>query len=266
MKKYPGLRFLIIIAIILIIGFLISPTGILKPVKNFFFQIIKPFSTVGNVIIDSGSKIVNNLVYLRSISQENEKLIKENLELQSELSVLKEAQHENEILKNELGFFNSKGDLKLIPANIVGRSVSGYLSTVVIDRGSKDNVKVGQALVSQGFLVGTAKEVFDNTSQVTLITDYNSLVPVVLQESRGTGLLRGGLGGLTIEDIPLNIDIKPGEQVVTSGLGGEIPPGVLAGKVGEVISKKGEIFQKVTLESPIQIFYLEFVFVVLSND
>lgn len=262
MKKY---RFLIIVTIILVIGFLISPTGILKPVQNFLFQIIKPFSIVGNLTVNSGSKFVNNLIHLRSMSRENEKLIKENLDLQSELSILKEVQHENEILKNEFGFFNSKGDLKLIPANIVGRSVSGYLRTIIIDRGAKDNVKAGQALVSQGFLVGTVKEVFENTSQVTLITDYNSLVPVVLQESRGTGLLRGGLEGLIIEDIPLNINIIPGEQVTTSGLGGDIPSGILAGKVGEVISKKGEIFQKVTLESPIQIFYLEFVFVV-GND
>lgn len=262
MKKY---RFLMIVTIILIIGFLISPTGILKPVQNFLFQIIKPFSIVGNLTVDNGSKFVKNIIYLRSISRENEKLIKENLELQSELSILKEVQHENEILKNELGFFSSKGDLKLIPANIIGRSISGYLRNIIIDRGAKDNVRVGQALVSQGFLVGTVKEVFESTSQVTLITDYNSLVPVVLQESRGTGLLRGGLGGLTIEDIPLNINIIPGEQVTTSGLGGDIPSGILVGKVGEVISKKGEIFQKVTLESPIQIFYLEFIFVV-DND
>jgi len=95
-----------------------------------------------------------------------------------------------------------------------------------------------------------------------LITDYNSLVPVILQDSRATGLLRGGLGGLVIEDIPLNIPIKAGEEVVTSGLGGTMPSGILVGKTNKIVSKEGDIFQKITLETPINIYYLEFVFVV----
>jgi rod shape-determining protein MreC len=258
-KKY---RLLIIIAIFLAVGFLIWPTGALRPVKNFFYLALKPFSIAGSFTVDRVSLFFKNMAHLGKLTTENQKLIKENLELQSELSLLKEAQHENEILKKEIGFYNNRGDLKLLPANIIGRSITGYLRTIIIDRGQKDGLKSGQAIVSQGYLVGTVKEVMEDTSEVKLITDYNSLVPVILQESRGTGLLRGGLVGLTVEDIPLNINIKSGEQVITSGLGGDIPFGILVGKVTNIISTKGEIFQKVTLDSPIQIYYLEFVFVV----
>lgn len=258
MKKY---RLLIIIAIILIVGFFLWPTGALRPVKNYFYLGLKPFSLVGNFTVDRVSMFFRNFTHLGGLAKENQNLIKENLELQSQLVLLKEAQHENEILKQEIGFYNNRGNLDLLPANIIGRSITGYLSTVIIDRGAKDGVKTGQAIVSQGYLVGTVKEALENTSEVTLITDYNSLVPVVLQDSRGTGLLRGGIAGLSIEDIPLNITIKPGEQVITSGLGGDVPFGLMVGKVGNVISKKGEIFQTVTLDSPIQIYYLEFVFV-----
>ena len=259
MKKY---RFLIIIVIVLVIGILIAPTGAIKPVKNIFFLVTKPFSFTGNVVADKVSMFFRNLFHLSSLAKENQKLIQENLELQSNISVLKEAQHENEILKKELGFANTKGDLKLIPANITGRSISGFLRTIVIDRGTKDGLKVGQGVISQGFLVGTIKEAYENSSEVTLITNYNSLVPVILQDSRSTGLLRGGLKGLTVEEIPLNIKVQTGEDVVTSGLGGDIAPGIAIGKVGEVVSKEGEIFQKATVSSPIQIYYLEFVFVV----
>jgi len=261
LKKY---RLLIAVLILMIVGFLIWPTGLLRPVKNVFYQGIKPFSIAGEFTIDRLSMFFKNLAHLGQITRENQKLIKENLELQSQLSVLREAQHENEILKKEIGFYSTKGDLNLLPANIIGRSVTGYLRTIIIDRGQTDGIKNGQAIVSQGYLVGTVKEVMADTSEVKLITDYNSLVPVVLQNSRGTGLLRGGLVGLTVEDIPLNINISQGEQVITSGLGGDIPFSILVGKVGEVISTKGEIFQKVTLDSPIQIYYLEFVFVVIN--
>jgi rod shape-determining protein MreC len=105
-------------------------------------------------------------------------------------------------------------------------------------------------------------EARSDNSEVTLITDYNSLVPVILQDSRGTGLIRGGLGGLVVEDVPLNIAIKPNENLVTSGLGGQIPGGIAVGKAQEVISKSGEIFQKVTIVSPIDFSKLEVLFVV----
>lgn len=259
MKKF---RILIIAVILLIIGFFVAPTGALRPAKNVLFQVIKPFSIVSNFTVDKVAMFFKNLANLSSLGQENQKLIKENLELQSKLAILKEVEHENEILKKEMGFLSNKGNLKLVPANIIGRSISGYLKTIVIDRGANDGIKEGQAVASQGFLVGTIRSVSNNTSEVILITDNNSLVPVVLQDSRGTGLLRGGLSGLTVEDIPLNIPIKKDEQVITSGLGGDIPLGIIVGSIEDVISSEGEIFQKVTVKSPIKIYFLEFVFVV----
>lgn len=259
MKKF---RILIIAAVILIIGFLIYPTGALLPVKNVTFQALKPFSVVSNYTVDKTVIFFRNLGVLGSLGRDNQNLIKENLDLQSQLAILKEVQHENEVLKNEMGFLSTKGDLKLVPANIIGRSISGYLKTIIIDRGTDNGIKQNQAVVSQGFLVGTIKEVSQNTAEVILITDNNSLVPVVLQDSRGTGLLRGGLSGLTVEDIPLNIPIKKGEQVITSGLGGDVPLGLMVGTVQDVVSREGEVFQKVTVKSPIQTYFLEFIFVV----
>ena len=259
MKKF---RILIIAFFLIIAGFLLYPTGFLSIPKNILFRALKPFSIVSNFTVDKVVSIFGNFTNLNSLGKENQNFIKENLELQGQLAILKEVQHENEILKKEIGFLNTKGDLKLAPANIIGRSVSGYLKTVIIDRGEKDGVKQNQAIISQGFLVGTVRQVFLNSAEVILITDSNSLAPVVLQDSRGTGMLRGGFGGLTVEDIPLNIPIKKGEQVVTSGLGGDIPMGLMVGEVEDVVSREGEIFQKVTVKSPIQIYFLEFVFVV----
>lgn len=261
MNKFSW-RILIFAACLIIIGFVLSSFGALNPAKNAIFVVTKPLTVISNYTVDRFSLFFGNLFHLGAISSENQQLIKENLELQSQLALLKEVQHENEILKNEMGFLSRKGNLNLTSANIIGRSASGYLKTIVIDRGGKDSVKIGQAIISQGFLVGTITKVMESTSEAILITDNNSLVPVVLQDSRGTGLLRGGLEGLTVEDIPLNIPIKKGEPVVTSGLGGDVPPGISVGQVDDVVSREGEIFQKVTVLSPVKIYFLEFVFVV----
>ncbi|KKQ73922.1 MAG: Cell shape-determining protein MreC [Berkelbacteria bacterium GW2011_GWB1_38_5] len=258
MKKY---RIIIIVGVIALIG-LFLPNNFFQPIKNLFYQATTPFSVVGNVSTNRVSLFFKNFTHLVSLSYDNERLIKENLELQSQLSILKEAQHESEVLKKELGFLSNKGEMKLTPANVIARPLNSFLKNIIIDRGSKDGVNVGQAVVSQGFLVGIIKQVNENNSEVTLINNYNSLVPVLLQDSRGTGLLRGGISGLVVEDIPLNITIKKGEQVVSSGLGGDMPSSIAVGQVQDVVSKEGEIFQKVTVKSPIQFYYLEFVFVV----
>lgn len=259
-KKY---RLLIIAFSIGVLGFFLYPTGALDPAKDATHILASPFAKIGNVVVGHVSQFFRGILQLGSFAKENQLLIKENLDLQSQITVLKEVQHENEILKSELGLSRTiASNYKISPASIIGRASTGYLKTVVIDRGSKDGVKTGQAVISQGYLVGTIKNVYDNSSEVNLITDYNSIVPVLLQDSRGTGLLRGGLSGLTVEEIPLNVSIRKGEQVVTSGLGGDIPPGISVGKVVEVVSKEGEIFQKVTVASPIQIYFLEFVFIV----
>lgn len=257
-----NLRLAVLILILASIGFILSPFDVLKSVKNILFVGLKPLSIFSNRGFNRVDLFFEKLVMLGSLGGENEKLIQENLALQSQLAILKEVQHENEILKKEMGFLSRQGERKLISANIIGRAPSGYLKTVVIDRGAKDDLKLHQAVISQGFLAGTVTNVLQNISEVTLVTDSNSLVPVVLQDSRGTGLLRGGLRGLTVESIPLNIPIKKGESVVTSGLGGEIPPGILVGTVADIVSTEGEIFQKAAVSSPVKIYYLEFVFVV----
>lgn len=242
--------------------FFASIFGWLTWPKNIFWNIVKPVGVVLNVSFGKVPKFFKSVFHISTIVKQNHNLIEENLELQSELAKLQETKYENEILKKELNFANStNSDLNLFPAAIIGKT-SGYLKSVTIDKGEKDGLFKGQAVVSQGFLVGTVSSVRPDNAEVILITDYNSLIPVVLQESRGTGLIRGGLGGLIVEDIPLNIAIKQNENVITSGLGGLVPNGVAVGVVREVVSKPGEIFQKVTVISPVDISKLEVLFVV----
>jgi len=252
-----ALIFLIVILIIVASFF----NG-LKFAKNNFWQILKPISLISQASFGRVPTFFKNFIHLKQIIKQNRDLIAENLELQSRLAKFSEVEYENEILKKELQFSQSQNQTsQLIPAAIIGRS-SGYLKSITIDKGAKDRLQKGQAVISQGFLIGTLTEVRSDNAEVALITDFNSLVPVVLQTSRGTGLLRGGLQGLTVENIPLNIGISKEENVVTSGLGGQIPAGIIIGRVLATVSHQGEIFQKVTVSSPIDLSRLEVVFAV----
>lgn len=259
MKRW---RLIMVILGLVVILFFFSFFGGLKYPKNIFWVILRPISIGFQSSFGRLPIFFKNIFHLNQILKQNKDLVTENLELQSKLAKLSEIEYENEILKKELNFAQTKeAQTQLVTAAIIGRT-SGYLKAMTIDKGADDGLTKGQAVISQGFLVGTLTEVRPNNAEVTLITDFNYLVPVVLQDSRGTGLLRGGLQGLTVEDIPLNIEIKPNENVTTSGLGGQIPTGIAIGRVLAVISRQGEIFQKVTVASPIDFSKLEVLFII----
>jgi rod shape-determining protein MreC len=252
---------ILILVLVAILAFL-SFFGWLKYPKNVFWNVARPVGYVFRVSLDRVPRSFANILEINSILKQNNDLINENLTLQSQLASLNEVNYDNQILKKELNFVQTQTTATtLITTAIIGQT-SGYLKSVTVDKGSKDGLVTGQAVISEGFLVGIVGTVRPDNADVTMITDYNSLVPSILQNSRGTGLLRGGLDGLVVEDIPLDINIVDGESVITSGLGGQIPAGLSIGKVQGVISKPGEIFQKVSVGSPVDFSRLEVLFVV----
>lgn len=256
MKKW---RFVIIILLIAVI-LLILPVKFSRNLRNYTWVVLKPIGLVFRISFGRTLPYFSGLFHLNQIISQNSSLVAENSELESRLALATEVENENEVLKKELGFMQTQDLNTTTAAAVIGRS-SDYLKTLTIDKGSTSGIISGDAVISQGVLIGTVSEVREQNSDVTLITDYNSLVPTVLQTSRGTGLLHGGLAGLTVQDIPLNITIVNGENVVTSGLGGQIPQGILIGKVTGVTSKKGDIFQIATLSSSIDFSHLGVVFV-----
>lgn len=255
-----SIKFFFFIVAVLIIGFFFSSE--LIPIKNFFYKIIAPPAKSINGAVGNVGSFFSDLGSIKNLVKENNRLNQENLELKAQISDLKELEHENSILRQELGFSQGQKNFQLIPADVIGQSPTGFLQTIKIDHGSNDGIKVGQAVISNGFLVGIVEDLGPNYSDISLINNNRSIVPVVLQQSRGTGLLTGGLAGLTVTDIPLDINIIKNEVVVTSGLGNEINSGIPVGYIEKTISSASDIFQKATITSPINFSKLEFVFIV----
>jgi rod shape-determining protein MreC len=118
-------------------------------------------------------------------------------------------------------------------------------------------------VVSEDILIGYLAEVNLTSSRVSLITNPNSAVPVLMQESRASGLVRGAIGyGLVLEDVTKDSPLKEGENIITSGLGGQYPRGLLVGKLEKVISSPADLFQKASVKMLIEIEKLERVFVI----
>lgn len=257
MKHY---KFFILITFLAFLGLVFYPLGIM-PIKGLVF---KSFTPVAKGVYDftlGAKNLFNNIRMISSLTKTNEQLEQENQLLKSEKIKWEEISHQNEILTEELGFSQKNQSTTLIPAQVIGFSPSGFTQILIINKGGDEGIQKGKPVVSNGFLIGTISQVYVNNSEITLINNNKSLIPVVLQDSRGTGLLKGGLEGLSIQEIPVNCQIKIDEQVLTSGLGGDLPADLPIGQVKKIISKESEIFQQVEVVSPININKLEVIFV-----
>ena len=217
-------------------------------------------------MIDGGYRKTDHLLStignINNLSKENADLKEKNTQLQADLAKLLTVQSENDQLKKDLNFNSTRSDLTFIPASIVTFSPTGLYGVFIIDKGKDDGIIDGQAVVNGGFLVGKISGVSDKTYEVWLITSRNVTIPVMLAKTQTTGLLRGGISGLVINNIPLDTAIQKGDPVVTSALENLFPPGLAVGTIEEVISKKEDIFLSVRIASPVNIGTLTNVFVV----
>ncbi|RMD59400.1 rod shape-determining protein MreC [Candidatus Parcubacteria bacterium] len=198
---------------------------------------------------------------IKELEEDNQKLLAENAKL-------KQLQEENEKLRQYLDFMRRRR-FRYVMANIVthNRELAGEgQGSIIIDRGSKNGLYAGLALVnSQGLVVGKIIEVKDSIARACLIIDKNCQIAAALQNKNKTsGVVRGELG-LTIkmELIPQTEEIKEGEIVVTSGLEDSIPPDLVIGRISQVNKSNNEVWQEAILDSPLDFTDLTMVAVVL---
>ena len=255
MKK----RYIFFILLVLLV---LSPF-IYTPSKNLFLFLSKPFLTVFEKTGSFFENFFETATNIKNLATENERLLSQIRKLESEKAALLEKERENEILKKQLGFMETNKGFNLLPAYIIGRAPNSFFQYLILNRGERDGLKVGQVAISEGLLLGKITEVSLSTSKVFLIVNPTSAVPAITQESRASGLVKGEVGyGLVLEDLPKEITLKEGENVITSGLGGEYPKGLLIGKIEKITSPPADLFQKASLKPLIDFSKLEIVFVI----
>lgn len=233
-----------------------------QPVRDLTRKIISgPISVVSTV----STKVRDNIKLLRSIrelSGENNILKQQNTKQLAQIAELTNVKNENEQLRKDLNFSQSRPDLELIPAPIINYSPIGSYQAITVGKGSEDGILENQAVVSGGFLVGKIRNVSKHTSEVWLLSNRNLLTPVILTSSQVTGILKGGIRGLVVDNIPIDTEIEKGELVVTSALESLYPSGLAVGQIEEVISEKEEIFIEIRISSPVNIANIRTLFII----
>jgi rod shape-determining protein MreC len=172
-----------------------------------------------------------------------------------------ELEGENARLRQLLDFRERlAGDL--IAAHVVGRDATGLARTIVIDRGERDGVFKGTAVVVPAGVVGHVFVTSRHAARVLLVNDHNSGVDGMVQRTRASGIVEGTPdGGCGLKFVKRTEDVQTGDEVVTSGLDGIFPKGLPIGRVVAVDKRGQGLFQYAEIAPAVEFDRLEEVLV-----
>jgi rod shape-determining protein MreC len=185
----------------------------------------------------------------------------ENAKLEAELENCKELRKQNEALKTQLDIDIGE-DFELEMARVLGIDREGEAQHIIIDKGSDNGLEKGDPVVLGRILVGEVRDVFDSTSRVRLISNQNSNVSVISEETRAKGLLHGTLEGLVMEDILENEKIEEGNTIMVWS--DDFPNGLVVGEVREVKIVPTSSTKEAVVQSPLNFEDLNYVFLITN--
>ncbi|HZK22964.1 MAG TPA: rod shape-determining protein MreC [Atopostipes sp.] len=212
----------------------------------------RAFSTPINAI----NRFFSNVNTLQDTFEENQRLkqeIDQIAEIQAEISTLKA---DNERLKEELDLQATLTDFTYLTGSVIARNPDMWIDQVIIDRGSSDGLEIGMSVMSNNGLAGRVTDVNPTSSKVTLLTTTDDTAvltsaEIILEDETIFGVINGydtNRNQLIMDQIIAESDIELGTDVVTSGMGGLVPRGLLVGTVAEVALDSHGLGQRVFIE------------------
>ncbi len=234
--------------------------------ERLFISITSPIqSTVSNCI----GFVQNtwNTYFMAVLAVEENLVLKRELGQSTEIkNRYEELELENVRLKKFVNF-TSLSPSTYIAAQIIARDPSPWFKTIIIDKGSSDGLEKGSpVLVSEG-IVGQIIKVASNYSRVLLITDRNSAVDALVQNSRVRGIVKGNNQDNCSFVYTLRKDeVKKGEMIISSGLDQVFPKGLKIGTILKVTKIHSQLFQDITIETSVDFNKIEEVLVYRNGE
>lgn len=254
-----------ILSLLIIAGLvLVNNQGWLNPVKNLFYSLVSPGQGLSYRVSFRLHKFFNFVTSINRLEEEKNKLEEENQEFLGQLARFQEVVRENELLRRQIGIAGLKS-ANLILANIIGRDAADLREYFLIGKGIKDGIEKGDIVIAAGnLLVGQVTEVADSLAKIQLIIDSSSRINALIQESEMAGLVRIERRDLVIDLLPQGETIESGQLVVTSGLAGFFPAGLLVGQIEKVISSDVQTSQMAKLKPAVDFEKLRKIFVIID--
>ncbi len=266
MSKFQARSLLVVILVLASLGLLgLSNLGALAPVRNL---LLGPLTIMQRGVANAWGSVAG--VFQphpaeTALLQQNADLATQVATLQGQVTQLQENQADFAILSQLLNFERDRPENQYLPANLIGRDPSPYLSYLIFDRGSDHGIRKDMPVVTGSGLVGRVVEVTSSACKVLPIVDSTSNVNARLLKSREEGVVVGQLaGGLQLQYISQQVSVDLGETVVTSGLGGRFPPDIIIGTVNAVQKQNYQVLQNADLTPAVDFNRLEVVLIITN--
>lgn len=239
--------------------------GPLNVVSGYVFvPVQKGMNYVGGWVRDR----VDNLEDLRVVKSENEALKEQVAELTLENSQLLQDRYELDELRQLYDLDSDYSSLNKIAANVIGKDTGNWFNMFIIDKGSKDGIRVDMNVIADGGLVGIVTKTGPDWAQVRSIIDDMSNVSAMVLKNSDLCYVRGDLQMMTEGTMQLNQlrdqedEVEPGDKVVTSYASAKYHKGILIGYVNEITTDANNLTKSGSLTPAVDFEHLSTVLVI----
>lgn len=259
------LLFVLLILVFLVIAFL--PRQAQKILQSFGEPVTDLLAwPIGALAaVDRGIRNTwNRYIALQGVYEQNRQLREEIQRLEGKVNQLREKAEASDRLAEILDF-QTETPIETVAARVIGRDTSNWYQALVVNKGTHDGVEVEMGVITPGGVVGQVIKAASGTSLILLLTDPNIAVPGLVQRTRDEGIVQGAAQGLVrMKYIPPLSQIQSGDVIVTSGLTGGFPRGLVIGEVQDTEEGPGELFQSAAIRPMVDFTKLEEVLIITA--
>jgi rod shape-determining protein MreC len=204
-------------------------------------------------------------VALQGVREENQRLRKEVEWLRGQQSQLRESAAATGRLTTLLSF-KEQALPTMVAAQVIGRDATNRYRALILNKGESDGIKPDMGVVTPAGVVGRVVKTTGASSVVLLVTDPNNAIAGLIQRTRDEGIVEGTQQGLAqLKYIPLLSTLRDGDRVVTSGLVGDFPRGLMIGTITHIDKQEGALFQSAELMPEVDVGHVEEVLVIQTS-
>jgi len=240
-----------------------------------------PFQVIYKGVTSGVSNTINSYLFLVNVKEENAQLKLQIKALEEELNHHVNSSIQFNLLREQLGFKEEEPE-KRVFAEVIGESSDSLHHLLLINKGSREGIRRNYPVVLREGVVGRVISTTLLQSKVQLVVDRRHRFPVIIQRSRERLILEGSGGnlrlmapdrgivfgtgnGLHMERVRMLADIQEGDRVITSGLAGIFPKGLLVGIISNVGREQHELFQRAIIQPVVDFNKIEGVYVILRD-
>ena len=234
--------------------------------RIYLNSIVSPIQYIADAPQKLSRAISDNLLTRQALKERNQQLEKDNLLLKADRQLLTHFQNENKQLRELLNSQQNFSYKRMI-TEVMSLRTDPFSHQLLINKGAVDGVYLGQPVINEQGVVGQVSQVGSTTSRVLLIVDASHGIPVRVQRNDIAGIVHGSgaWNKLNLPFVQSNADLKEGDLLVTSGLGGRFPAGYPVAKISHFKYQEGALYAEVTA-TPVALLDRSRYLLLLWND